>query len=211
MTVMVLVAHLVIEVLGCGGYLPKLAREGHEVHVVFCTEGILHPPKTNDNREASFRAAQRLGLRREHVHHLGFKNQRFDEYARIDINKRVEALNLAPDLVLTTSPGDANNDHRVVFDCALVLARPIRKPVRLLTMEILSSSEWGHEPFAPNFYVDITDTLDLKIEAMSEYADQVMAFPHPRSLEGIRHKAYARGTEVGFRAAEAYRIIRWFE
>lgn len=211
MKVMVLVAHLDDEVLGCGGWVPKLVREGHDVHMVFLTEGILHPPKTNDNREASLRVSESLGLTRDRVYHLGFKNQRYDTYALIDINKKVESLRIEPDLIISTSPTDANNDHRVVFNCALVMARPIRKPVRLVTMEILSSSEWGREPFAPNYYVDITDTLELKVQAMAMYADQVMPFPHPRSLDGIRHRAHARGMEVGYRAAEAYHIIRWFE
>ena len=211
MKVMVLVAHLDDEVLGCGGYLPKLAADGHEVHMVFLTEGVLHPPKVSDNREVSVRVSELLGVRREHVYHVGLKNQRFDDYTLIDVNKKIEALGVEPDMILTTSPTDANNDHRVTFNCALVVARPIKKPIRLVTMEILSSSEWGREPFAPNFYADISGTLELKLQAMEMYRDQVMPFPHPRSLEGIRYKAYARGMEVGYQAAEAYHIIRWFE
>lgn len=211
MNVLVLVSHLDDEVLGCGGYIPKLVKQGHEVHVVFLTEGVLHPPKTSDNRVVSFEVSELLGLKRDRVHHLGLKNQRFDEYTLIDINKMVEALEVDPDMILTNSPSDANTDHRFTFNSALVIGRPIKKPVRLVTMEVLSSSEWGPEPFAPNFYADITDTLEIKIRAMAMYRDQVMEFPHPRSLEGIRHKAHARGMEAGFRAAEAFHIVRWFE
>lgn len=211
MRIMVLVSHLDDEVLGCGGYIPKLVQQGHEVHMVFLTEGILHPPKVSDNREVSFVVSDLLGVKRDHVYHLGLRNQRFDDYTIIDVNKKIETLQLEPDMILTNSPTDANNDHQFTFNCALVIGRPIRKPVRLLTMEVLSSSEWGREPFAANFYVDITDTLEIKIRAMKMYRDQVMPFPHPRSLEGIRYKAYARGMEVGYPAAEAYHIIRWFE
>lgn len=211
MRVMVLVSHLDDEVLGCGGYIPKLVEQGHEVYMVFLTDGILHPPKVSDNREASFVVSEMLELKRNHVYHLGLKNQRFDEYTIIDINKKIEALQIEPDMILTNSPTDANSDHQLTFNCALVIGRPIKKPVRLLTMELLSSSEWGREPFAPNFYVDITDTIERKIQAMQMYRDQVMPFPHPRSVEGIRYKAYARGMEVGYHAAEAYHIIRWFE
>jgi len=211
MRVMVLVAHLDDEVLGCGGYIPKLTKDSHEVHMVFLTEGVLHPPKRNDNREASFAVAELLGVQRQHVYHLGLKNQRFDEYTIIDVNKKIESLSIDPEMLISTSAIDVNGDHRFTFNCALVIARPLKKRIRFLTMELLSSTEWGHEPFQPNYYVDITDTLDLKIRAMKLYQDQLMPFPHPRSLEGIEYKARTRGMEVGYQAAEAFHVVRWFE
>lgn len=77
-------------------------------------------------------------------------------------------------------------------------------------MEILSSSEWSYPPFHANYYIDISDTIDMKIEAFSKYTKQILQYPHPRSPEVVRIKAQQRGAEVGYQYAEAFHIVRWF-
>ncbi|MFO7872562.1 MAG: PIG-L deacetylase family protein [Candidatus Undinarchaeales archaeon] len=210
MKVMILVAHVDDEVLGCGGYVPKLIKEGHEVHTVFLTDGKLHPPKEIDNKPDAIKASKELGIKEEHLHFIGLLNQEFDKYSIIEINKKIEALNLNPDMVITNSPDDVNNDHKIAYKCASIIARPIKKQIKFLTCEVLSSVEWGRKPFNSNYYVNIKDTLDTKLKAMSMYKNELREFPHPRSLEGIKIKAKQRGMEVGLEAAEAYNIIRWF-
>ena len=76
---------------------------------------------------------------------------------------------------------------------------------------MLSSTEYAlpEARFQPNHYVDLnTAALNAKVEAMTAYAGEVRAFPHPRSLEAIRHLAALRGTECGVAAAEALRLVR---
>jgi LmbE family N-acetylglucosaminyl deacetylase len=93
----------------------------------------------------------------------------------------------------------------------MVVGRSIEKPVGIATLEVLSSSEWGPEPFAPNFYTDVSETIDQKVEAMRKIESEVEEWPHPRSVEGIRTKARQRGMEVGYDHAEAFNIVRWFD
>ena len=62
--------------------------------------------------------------------------------------------------------------------------------------------------FQPNFYVDISDFLDRKIQAMKAYTREMREFPHPRSAKGIEVLAQKRGMEIGFRAAEGFMVIR---
>ncbi len=210
MKVMILVAHVDDEVLGCGGYVPKLIKEGHEVHTVFLTDGKLHPPKKINNKPDAIKASKEIGVEETNLHFIGLMNQEFDKYSIIEINKKIEALKLEPDMVITNSPDDINNDHKIAYKCASIIARPIKKQIKFITCEVLSSVEWDRKPFNANYYVDIKDTLKTKIRAMNMYKNELREFPHPRSLEGIKIKAKQRGMEVGLEAAEAYNIIRWF-
>jgi len=81
-----------------------------------------------------------------------------------------------------------------------------------LFFEIPSSTEWqvpGSAPFfAPNWFVDISNTLPRKLEALETYATEMRLWPHARSLEAVTSLAKWRGATVGVEAAEAFIIGR---
>ncbi len=75
--------------------------------------------------------------------------------------------------------------------------------------EIPSSTEWNYPlSFSPNVYVNIEETIELKLNALAEYRSELRTYPHPRSLEGVRLKAMQRGMEVGYNYAEAFELVR---
>jgi LmbE family N-acetylglucosaminyl deacetylase len=63
-------------------------------------------------------------------------------------------------------------------------------------------------PFAPSLWVDISDTLETKLDAWSCYQSQQHEGVTPRSAEAIRALAVSRGAEVGVAAAEAFVLLR---
>ena len=60
----------------------------------------------------------------------------------------------------------------------------------------------------PNVFLNVTATLDEKIDAMKKYGNQLEEKPHPRSEWGLRALAEFRGITVGVAAAEAFALIR---
>jgi hypothetical protein len=42
---------------------------------------------------------------------------------------------------------------------------------------------------------------------MQVYATEVRGYPHPRSIEAMRHMAVCNGAMVGLRAAEAFQLV----
>ena len=62
--------------------------------------------------------------------------------------------------------------------------------------------------FKPNWFEDISKTLDRKIEAIEAYRGELRDWPHPRSIQGIRHLAGFRGATVGVAAAESFMLLR---
>ncbi len=217
LTMLVLAPHLDDEVLGVGGAMARWAREGHCVQVAVITQG--RPPLYSEAEEAQCRAEaraahDRLGVAR--TWHLDFPAAELDTVPQRELNGRVAELirACAPDQLYLPFLGDVHRDHQLVFHSAMVAARPGRPgfPRRIYAYETLSETNWnapGLTPaFVPNHFVDITGTVETKLEAMALYRSQLQPAPHERSLSALRALATLRGATVGFAAAEAFITIR---
>lgn len=197
--------------MGCGGWIASLTEDKtNDVSVIFTTDGVRHYPVSTDSKGDAYDALHVLGVKKENIHFLNIKTQRSDEYVLRDYTERVEKISSKTELVIVPSKHDLNVDHLFAYNLALICFRPLRCRTKIVTMEILSSSEWSDHPFHANYYIDITNTVDRKIEALGKYVKQLLPFPHPRSPEAVRIKAQQRGLEVGYHYAEAFHIIRWF-
>lgn len=221
-SILILAAHPDDEVLGCGGSIAKLADQGATVHVAFLADGVFS--RTGDigaqqvelsaRRAAAQKACDILGVRS--VFFGEFPDNRMDTIALIDIIKPIEALvaKYQPDTVFTHHAGDVNIDHQRIHEAVATACRPqLGHPVKtLLCFEVPSSTEWqlpGSAPvFAPNWFVDISDTLERKLAALDAYAAELRAWPHPRSRQAVEHLAHWRGATVGVDAAEAFTLGR---
>lgn len=223
MTVLILAAHPDDEVLGCGGTVSRLSRAGEDVYIAILGEGITSrygKRDEADNRllqtlgERSRKAGEILGARK--VLMYGLPDNRFDTVPMLDVVKIIEDLvgQINPEVVYTQHGGDLNVDHGVVFRATLTATRPMQGcAVRtVLAYEVASSSEWAFQQFAPSFhpsvFVDISGTLETKIQAMQTYESEARPFPHPRSPEALRAQALRWGSTVGLNAAEAFQLIR---
>ena len=210
MEALVLIAHADDETLGCGGTIPKLVRAGWKVKVVALSNGILNVRNSiEDNRPGFEEACQLLGVADARL--LGFEDQKFDQTAMADLANSVLSLKLEPDLIFTHVDSDLNLDHRLTCEVAKIVGRPKKKPISILGCEIPNTSFWNGKNFAPNYYVDISDTIDIKIEAFSKYSNEIQEFPHPWSKKGLKLLAEYHGMQCGFPFAEAFSIIRAYE
>jgi LmbE family N-acetylglucosaminyl deacetylase len=201
-------AHADDETLGCGGTICKLTN--WNVEVVIVADGVVRMRGIEqDNREHAARACERLGVGPPRF--LGFPDQRFDTIPMADLANAVAALGLEPDLILTHVETDLNRDHRLVCEVAKIIGRPRRKPVSILGCEIPSTTFWNGVPFVANYYVDISDTIDAKMDAFAFYEHEIESYPHPWSKEGLRLLAEYHGMQSGVRFAEAFSVIRGYD
>jgi LmbE family N-acetylglucosaminyl deacetylase len=224
-SILVVAAHPDDEVLGCGGTIAKLADQGASVHVAFLADGVYARDGTELSRADALSARQAAaqkacGILGTRSISIGtFPDNRMDTVALLDIIKCVEELvaKHSPDTILTHHAGDLNIDHQRIHHAVATATRPQPGCVvkTLCCFEVPSSTEWqlpGSGPiFAPNYFVDISETLDRKLAALSAYADELRAWPHARSLRGIEYLARWRGATVGVEAAEAFVLGRQLE
>ena len=219
--VLVLAAHPDDEILGMGGTIAVHARVRTDtVRIVCVTDGssTQYPGDAKRRRQKdaeAVAAAAELGVD-EYVH-LDLPDMRLDTLSHVEVNAVVEeqVRAFAPDVVYTPHP-DVNLDHRVLFDSVAVATRPTPgQPVRrVLTYAPTSSTEWtpaARNWFVPNWYVDISATLEHKLAAFAQYQTEHRAYPHPRSERALRAHAELHGATVGCEYAEPFVLVRGLE
>lgn len=210
--VLVIAAHPDDELLGCGGTLALHTRAGDEVTAVIACEGesLRYGPSGIGQGEHMRRAGHTLGLKESRP--LGFPDQRLDTQSLLDLIVPLERTvrELRPAVVYCQFGGDANQDHELLFRAALVATRPIEPFIEAVyAFDTASSTEWGYpRSFVPDTWVDISTTLEQKIAAMACYESEVRPYPHPRSLDALRHRAHAWGNQCCMDAAEVFMTVR---
>lgn len=218
---LIIVAHPDDEILGCGGTI-ALNSTSNEIHVLILGEGVTSRNISNHQKEIDIKKLIEDSLRANKV--LGVKSvffeqlpdNKFDTIPLLDIVKIIENYihKIKPSVIFTHHYGDLNIDHQITNKAVITATRPIGNDIvlRLLACEILSSTEWNFHnqnlSFIPNIYVDISNFIEKKLEAMKCYENELREYPNPRSLKGIRIHAQKRGLEVGFKFAEAFCLIR---
>jgi N-acetylglucosamine malate deacetylase 1 len=212
------VAHPDDEVLGAGGTLARFAATGHEVHIVFLTDGVGargdDKAAVQRRADAARKAAALLGANEPTF--LGFPDNRLDKIDLIEITQAIEKLisTIKPRTIYTHHAGDLNIDHVICHRSVLTACRPMPGSTvrRIYAMEVPSSTEWASpdpsNAFAPSRFVDISAVRETKRAALEAYAEEMRPFPHPRSFEAIEALAKWRGATAGLAAAEAFMVVR---
>ena len=224
MTIVVFVAHPDDEVLGCGASIAKWSSTGEDVHILILAEGVTSRSKTRDidlkSEEISLlsqsarKAGQILGA--TSIKLLGLPDNRLDSLDRLDVIKVVEKEvdKLKPHTVVTHHSGDLNIDHRIIHEAVVTACRPQpgHSVRRMLAFEVPSSTEWqtagSNIAFQPNWFEDVSETIDRKIEALKVYESEMREWPHARSLKNVEYLARWRGSSVGCEAAEVFMLMR---
>jgi len=219
--ILVVAAHSDDEVLGCGGTIKKLSEQGHNIAVIFMTDGVSsRQTKTvksakEHRRKCSERAAAILGI--SEITQLDFPDNSLDKVPLIDLVQTIEkvVLDFRPTMVFTHYLHDLNIDHSIVSRATLTATRPYPGTFvkKVMGFEVNSSTEWafGKPQFSPNYFVNISDTFPKKIDALLAYTEEIRKAPHPRSVSGISALATYRGSASGFEYSEAFKIYRFLE
>jgi LmbE family N-acetylglucosaminyl deacetylase len=215
--VLVVAPHPDDETLGCGGTLMRLRQQGAELAWLIVT-GI---SETNgwtaervQRREMEIaQVAKMIGF--ASVFNLRLPTARLDTLPMAELIDQFSGAfkSFNPEQVFLPSLSDVHTDHRVVFDAAAACAKWFRNPSvrRVMAYETISETGFGlssERIFHPNYFVDISEFLERKLEVMAVYNSEMDEFPFPRSAEAVRAQAAVRGAASGFAAAEAFQLLR---
>lgn len=220
--VLVIAAHPDDELLGVGGTIRKLADQGIICRAVIIGEGITSRSNARSEADAqdlvnlkedARKAANIVGY--ETIDFCELPDNRLDGMDLLDVIKIIGKYvdQYKPDTIFTHHHGDLNIDHRIVCEAVITACRPVGdyEVERIYAFETPSSTEWNYtytDPFVPNLYIDVTETLEAKVEGMKCYRSESTTFPHPRSAEALRALGTLRGSNVGMKKAEAFMILR---
>lgn len=219
--ILVIAAHPDDEILGCGGTIAKLAKADGQVYTLILGTGVASRYETENGKEIKsqieelkrqlYAANETVGVKEVFIHN--FPDNKFDTVALLDIVKVIEKIKtkIKPEVVFTHYLKDLNIDHQITYQAVITAARPLStETVReIYSFEVPSSTEWAYPlSFAPDVFFDITETVDLKIKAISSYKSELREFPHPRSIKGLELNAQVWGMKAGVRYAEAFKAVR---
>lgn len=223
MRVLVIAPHADDEVIGVGGTLSRLHKEGHEITLCIVSNG--YPPifdnstaKQNNwphNNYLETKASNSIiGI--DETVYLDFPAAMLETVKRYELNGKIIDLikDKKPDYLFIPHFGDMQKDHQIVAEAAMVGIRPKYSfaPRKVFAYETLSETGWNiptvQNEFIPNVFVDISDYLENKILAMKCYQSQLSEFPDARSIKAIESLAQYRGATMNMQAAEAFMLIR---
>ena len=219
--VLVIAAHPDDEILGCGGTIARLSKQGSTVNILILAEGITSRDKV---RNRSKRQNQIENLRKQgklaskdvgakSITFLDYPDNRIDTVPLLNIVKDIEEniLKFKPDTIFTHFDNDMNIDHTITNKATLTAARPKpgSKVKKIYAYEIMSSTYYNPSAnFIPNFHVNIDKFIKIKLRALKRYKGEMEKFPHPRSLEAITALSKFRGSNIGFNNAESFKLLR---
>ena len=212
MNILIISAHPDDEVLGMGGTIKKMSKQGHNLQLCVVTEGssaqYSDKKMIEIRKESCIKAGKFLGI--STFDFLNFSDMGLDSIPQLEIIKKLENIikRFNPEIVFTTPENDLHLDHKLVHKATIVACRPKNKVRRVLSYEIPSPLI---QQFNPNVFENIEMELDDKKNAFQFYESEIEDFPHPRSIEAINSLAKMRGFQSGFKSAEGFSLIQWFQ
>lgn len=219
--ILIVAAHPDDEVLGCFGTVARLIKDGYEAYTLILGEGKTSRDEQRvvENKKNEIatlnseiqKANDAIGIKKVFVE--SFPDNRFDSVDLLDIIKVISKVKdeIKPDIIFTHYENDLNIDYQITYKAVITATRPMQDECvkEIYSFEILSSTEWNYPlSFSPDTYFDITNTLNLKLNAMKEYSSELCEYPHPRSIKGIELNAQYNGMRVGKEYVESFKSIR---
>lgn len=198
---LIIAAHPDDEVLGMGGTIKKLTRNGEDVKIVIMATGISSRRSSNYKNSTKYEIddqilkkinAQILKLRKNaknasailgvrDIQFESFPDNEMDIVSNLQITKKIEEIiqSYNPDTVYTHSQFDINVDHRALYFATITATRPKKNQnvKEILCFEVPSSTEWYFPSmFSPNVFVDISREIQFKLRALKVYKNECKSF-----------------------------------
>jgi len=209
--------------IGCGGTLALYAKNGHNVYMCHVANGdkghaVIMPEELGKLRTAEAEASgATLGAKK--VYNLNVPDLMVDSHNEKQVNAVVEVIRaVKADVIITHSPDDYMRDHvetsLLVFNASFSASIPhydtISKPHSLIAPLYYMDTLAG-VGFLPEEYTDITDTIEIKLDALEKHETQMKWM---RVHDGIDFSDFVRtvskfrGLQSGVKYAEGFRLCK---
>lgn len=214
---LVIAPHPDDEVLGVGGTLLRRKKEGAAIGWLIMTkvsvESGWSPEKVERRKTELEQITELFGF--DSVFELDFPTTQLDLVPMGDLVNAISAVfkNFEPSEIFVPHSSDIHSDHRLTFDAVTSCTKWFRSPTikRVLAYETLSETDFSMvsgQRFQPNVFINIEEELQDKLRAINIYSSEIGEFPFPRSILAISALATLRGASSGFKAAEAFELLR---
>lgn len=206
MNVLAIGAHFDDVELGCGGALAKHVQNGDHVVVFIATnsEFCSQDGTVLRSRDVAMKEAENASKIIGYHLICGDIPTFYLEYAE-RVNKELVRIieENKVDLVYTHWNHDIHHDHRNLSLSTLHAARHVKRVLMYHSNFYISE-----EPFHRNFYIDISNTWEIKEKAVRAYQSEIQRVGVDW-LTYFRQEACNNGLEIGVKYAEAFQMVKW--
>ena len=211
--ILVIAPHPDDESIGCGGTILKYRKLGYEVNLAIFTK---MPAGKFSKKKIEIRKREILKIKSfynfKNFIQLDYEASNLDNLPNAKIIQSIkEILNkYEPSRIYIPSIKDIHTDHVKISRCFLSCIKIFRHKYlkEVMAYETLSETNFNFsESFCPNYFEEITSTLNSKIKAIQIYKSEIKKHPFPRSIESIKALAVLRGSQSGYKFAEAFELI----
>ena len=186
---------------GCGGALIKYAMRGHRLFMLVLTGGGTGAVTEIRTRE-QLASKKIMGV--EEIFWGGYE----DTHLHVDVGLigKIEDViaQVRPDFIFCNYHDDTHQDHRHLSQAVMSATRYIRN--------VLFYEGPTTQNFNPHVFVDISDTLETKMQALKAHKSQVTKtnIEDMYIIEMARASANFRGIQGRVKFAEAFHSLRLF-
>lgn len=204
--------------IACGGTIAKLASMGKKVTYLLLTDGRHgHPDPEIPAAEAikirnkeQERAAKILGVSDVKYLDPSYPDQHLD--SSLELRRKLIGIirDIKPDIVFTFDPWrpyEGNRDHRhagmMAVEAAGFAYDMYEYPEKDADLQMVLEM-YLFQPFLPDTWIDITDTIDIKLEAIRQHETQLGT----EIAKIVKEKNAKDGKKIGRPYAEEYKVLR---
>ena len=213
-------AHPDDETIGAGGSYSTFKDDGYNLYWIIGTkmyENKLYDSNKIKLREVEIDMVSKLYGFKE-VFNLNYNTNNTNN----DVNKMIPKISsifkdVSPEIVITMNRTDAHSDHRFLTEAVISSTKSFRFPSikNVLMYECISETEFApafnERIFIPNYFIDVTNYFDKKIEVMKVFESEIDKHPFPRSIKNIEALATFRGATAGVKYAEAFQLVKFID
>ena len=212
--ILVIAPHPDDEILGCGGLLSLLKNK--KKYWMTITQMKKEDGYSDNQIKIRENEIKKVSSSLDFIKYfnLGFRAKNLNKNElNLLIKKMSEVIKIIkPDTIFAPFLHDAHSDHFYTTYALNHILKWFRFPFinRCYLYETLSETNFNFakkNKFSPNVYFNISSTLKKKIQLMKIYKSELKNHPFPRSRESITSLAIIRGSESGYKYAEAFKLL----
>jgi LmbE family N-acetylglucosaminyl deacetylase len=189
--------------IGMGGTVPKLVGLGYDVTLVVATlPNFVATDTKEDRRREATMSAKVMGCKAPEFLDLNPDQIIFNRRFVTQISDIIQKHN--PGEIFTQWIGDTHQDHQALTRAVIAASRDRND---LFMYETTIPGGISENAFRPQLFVDVTETLELKKNALECFDSQKIRCG-PVWIDALVGRCSFRGYQMNAKYAEAFEVIK---
>jgi N-acetylglucosamine malate deacetylase 1 len=189
--------------IGMGGTVAKLTGMGYDVRLVIATlPNFVKTDTKEERKQESIMSAKVMGCKTPEFLDLSPEEIVFNRKFVTQISKKIQELN--PEAIFTQWIGDTHQDHQSLTRAVVAAARDSND---VFMYETTIPGGISEHAFRPQLYVDVTETLEIKRNALDCFDSQKIRCG-PLWIDSLVGRCSYRGYQMNAKYAEAFEVIK---